>query len=1219
MIEKKQKNVIILRLVISFFTLLGLIMIPRICANAETQVLEGGEEEGYVVKYDTDTEECVVTFTTNNGVRDWRKTELNYETNQYESIAGKYADKITKVVIGKDVTKAYISGSVIPGFTKLQTIEIESGNPKLCVEDNIVYNIKKGAKGNEMLLLPMSKCTEEYTLPDDVRVIGDHLFDSNTVVKKVIAKDLDSVGSWAFNQSSVQEFECNTLKTIYDSGFQYAKNLEKITIKSNGSNPVSLSDSAFNGCAKLKEFPYYATLDGGGAGGYFSGCRSLTGFTIEDTETNIYVYSFKACVSLTSMVIPASVDSIGAGAFESCNNLTTLEFKSVDPPSFQSDSLRGCPENMEIIVPEGSEDAYIEALLTATGYDYTDNIKNTGVTKYSLFVNGEQFTSSNLTITCGSGTAVYDPETNTLTLTNASINKGIGKYAYGGCINSGISDLEIKLVGDNAIDATGTYFDGISNEAGCNITLTGTGCLSVTADAGCCSAYVGLGSDPTGIDGGDFIIDGPTFKSSSSIQVNRSFIVQNSADVELSGIVKSNQGGNIEVKSDASLKAKALDLGSPLMNGEPVYQKDMKVIVDGGSLELTGGGIHFQDGSNTKDDTRGYIKILDGSIKIDQRAEEGERIADCPADHITIDDSFGITVDDFLKGDIEAESSTQRKVIIDMGGHGENITFKVDKGTEINERSLYEREDVIKAVNDDPTFAGFRLKPLSEFKDYDDFFANRENWGTIEGKGSGWIGWKTKVDSNIHVYACWFKTIDKAEVTINAPVCGKETHYIDESKSYELSYKPEAQVPSGKNYSIAKDKDKDDKLFDSLYWLTEAVYDADDYYRGSFTADNKYGAEIIIEAKFGYVFAPKTNTTVEGAEFKECVTDVKHGEMPYIGYHLVVIAEVTPVHTYGKWTKLDADYHQRVCEGDASHVEKAAHSWDGGVITKEATTETDGEKTFTCKDCGATKIEKIEKLPATPAPTNPAVTPTSDPGTQPTVTPSATPTSDRLEQKGEDGTAVGKGASIEVAEKAITSMTNDNDPAGSVFNVLQAKAAKVTKNSIKVSWKKPAGAVKFVIYANKCGKGNKPLKITEVSGTSFTLKKLNNKNLNKGTYYKFLIVAVDKNDNVVSTSKVIHAATLGGKVGNCKKLTTKAKKNKVTVKAKKTFKLKPTQKAEKKKLKIKNHRKLMYESSDTSIATVNKSGVIKGLKKGKCTVYVYAQNGIFKKITVTVK
>jgi hypothetical protein len=172
---------------------------------------------------------------------------------------------------------------------------------------------------------------------------------------------------------------------------------------------------------------------------------------------------------------------------------------------------------------------------------------------------------------------------------------------------------------------------------------------------------------------------------------------------------------------------------------------------------------------------------------------------------------------------------------------------------------------------------------------------------------------------------------------------------------------------------------------------------------------------------------------------------------------------------------------------------------------------------------------------------------------------------------------------------------------------------------VKISWKKPSGTSKFVIYANKCGKGNKPKKIAEVTGTTFTFKKLDNKKLSKGTYYKFLIVAVDKKDDVISTSKVIHAATLGGKVGNAKSITTKAKKSKISIKAKKTFKLKAKQKAQKKSLKIKNHRALKYESTDHSIATVSSKGVVKGVSKGKCEVYVYAQNGICQKIKVTVK
>ena len=49
------------------------------------------------------------------------------------------------------------------------------------------------------------------------------------------------------------------------------------------------------------------------------------------------------------------------------------------------------------------------------------------------------------------------------------------------------------------------------------------------------------------------------------------------------------------------------------------------------------------------------------------------------------------------------------------------------------------------------------------------------------------------------------------------------------------------------------------------------------------------------------------------------------------------------------------------------------------------------------------------------------------------------------------------------------------------------------------------------------------------------------------------------------------------------------------------------------------YRKIAFESGNTKIATVTNKGVIKGKKKGTCYVYVYAQNGISKKVKVTVK
>lgn len=221
-------------------------------------------------------------------------------------------------------------------------------------------------------------------------------------------------------------------------------------------------------------------------------------------------------------------------------------------------------------------------------------------------------------------------------------------------------------------------------------------------------------------------------------------------------------------------------------------------------------------------------------------------------------------------------------------------------------------------------------------------------------------------------------------------------------------------------------------------------------------------------------------------------------------------------------------------------------------------------------------------------------------------------------KKGNDGTPIGKGASVKTAEKAITAYSSEKDMKGSVYGLLQAKAVKATKKNIKLSWKK-AGAKKFIVYGTKCGKKNKPAKIMETKKSSVMIKKVDKKKLKKGTYYKFIIVAANAKNEVVSTSKMIHEATAGGKVGNDKKVKTNAKKNKVVIKAKKKFKLKAKEVPASKKLKVKRHRKVAYESSNTKIVTVSGKGVIKGLKKGKCKVYAYAQNGVCQVIKVMVK
>jgi hypothetical protein len=57
----------------------------------------------------------------------------------------------------------------------------------------------------------------------------------------------------------------------------------------------------------------------------------------------------------------------------------------------------------------------------------------------------------------------------------------------------------------------------------------------------------------------------------------------------------------------------------------------------------------------------------------------------------------------------------------------------------------------------------------------------------------------------------------------------------------------------------------------------------------------------------------------------------------------------------------DADGKNEIQQADTV-VDALGHRWDDGVVTKEATTEAEGEKTYTCTVCGEKKTEVIPKL-----------------------------------------------------------------------------------------------------------------------------------------------------------------------------------------------------------------------------------------------------------------
>lgn len=260
---------------------------------------------------------------------------------------------------------------------------------------------------------------------------------------------------------------------------------------------------------------------------------------------------------------------------------------------------------------------------------------------------------------------------------------------------------------------------------------------------------------------------------------------------------------------------------------------------------------------------------------------------------------------------------------------------------------------------------------------------------------------------------------------------------------------------------------------------------------------------------------------------------------------------------------------------DNETIPAKGHQWDNGIITKQATDKADAVRTFTCIVCGETRTETVAGSAAL------ADVPKE----------------------------------VQAVTDASIAKQSSEDVKGAAFRSLRARATKLTNKTITLKWNKVSKADGYKIYGNKCGKKNhyKLIKDVGKSKTSYTQKKLK-----KGTYYKYVVIAykiVDGKKVTIAVSKTIHATTTGGKYGVAKSV--KVNKSKVTLKKGKKFTIKAAEVKQNKT--IKRHRKIAYESSNTKVVTVSKKGVVKAKKKGSCYIYVYAQNGVYKRIKVTVK
>jgi hypothetical protein len=215
-------------------------------------------------------------------------------------------------------------------------------------------------------------------------------------------------------------------------------------------------------------------------------------------------------------------------------------------------------------------------------------------------------------------------------------------------------------------------------------------------------------------------------------------------------------------------------------------------------------------------------------------------------------------------------------------------------------------------------------------------------------------------------------------------------------------------------------------------------------------------------------------------------------------------------------------------------------------------------------------------------------------------------------------------AAATAADKAAKELAAAKEEAQAAMNEQVTVTQKGKKFTVK--WKKSTSADGYYVYASYCGKkATKPAKtIKKNTTTKVTISKINGKKISTKKNFHVYVVPykiIDGKKVALGKSTVVHlVGAKSTKYSNVKKLT--LKKTKYTVKVGKTAKIKAkvTLVNKNKKHIPKSHgAKFRYKSSDTSIATVDKNGKIKGIKKGKCTIYVYSINGLTKKAQITVK
>ena len=166
----------------------------------------------------------------------------------------------------------------------------------------------------------------DVVIPDNVKVIGEEVFESLPITSVKIPSSVAEIGRYAFHA-------CKELVNV-----NISKGVKKI------------ENCAFEECKSITKIELPAGLEDIGPGA-FEYCISLTSVTIPSSVISLGVYAFKNCTSLTSVTIPSSVTSLESCAFEGCSSLTSVIIQCSEN-IFRQRVFSGCSSLRSVTLPQ---------------------------------------------------------------------------------------------------------------------------------------------------------------------------------------------------------------------------------------------------------------------------------------------------------------------------------------------------------------------------------------------------------------------------------------------------------------------------------------------------------------------------------------------------------------------------------------------------------------------------------------------------------------------------------------------------------------------------------------------------------------------------------------------------------------------------------------------------------------------------------------------------